>query len=65
MVAAVGYGVLFAVALTGGVRIGYALVGKTLPDRVAGNMVLITSLVAGSLSAYFHSRFLNADAEKQ
>jgi uncharacterized membrane protein len=56
MVAAVGQGVLFALALTGCVRIAFRLFGTPLPNNVAGNLFLLTSLVAGSLSAYLYAR---------
>lgn len=60
MVSAVGYGVLFALALTGAVRIGYKLSGNEMPEHLAGNLFLITSIVAGSLSALLYGRFLKA-----
>ena len=58
MVSAIGQGVLFSLALTGGVRILCLLLGITLPENVAGNMFLVTSLLAGSLSAYLYGRSL-------
>ena len=60
MVSAVGYGVLFALALTGLVRFGYMLSGREMPESLAGNLFLITSIVAGSLSAFLYGRFLKA-----
>ncbi len=60
MVSAVGYGVLFALALTGAVRIGFWLAGGELPQSVAGNLFLVTSAVAGSLSAFFYGRYVKA-----
>jgi hypothetical protein len=58
MVSAVGYGVLFSLALTGAVRISCLLRGTTLPDDVAGNIFMISSVVTGALSAFLYSRFL-------
>lgn len=58
MVAAIGYGVLFSVALTGAVRIAFVLCGATLSDRASGNVFLISSLLTGALSAYLYGRFL-------
>jgi hypothetical protein len=40
------------------VRIGCWIYGVTLPEDVAGNLFLLTSAVAGSLSAYFYVRSL-------
>ena len=60
MLAAIGRGVIFALALTGGVRITCWLFGVTLPDNVAGNLFLLTSAVAGSMSAYLYSRSLRS-----
>lgn len=57
MVSAVGQGVMFSLALTGGVRIVCRLLGTPLPEHVAGNLFLATSLIAGSLSAFLYSRY--------
>lgn len=64
MVAAIGHGVLFAMALTGAVLIVCLLLGITLPENVAGNLFLFTSLMAGSLSAYLYGRSLKEAAPK-
>ncbi len=56
MVAAIGYGILLAQALTGAVRLTYLLLGTTLPEGAAGNLFLAGSLVAGSISAYLCAR---------
>lgn len=56
MVMAVGYGVLFALALTGGVRMACLLLGTTLSPSAAGNLVLVISLLAGGISAYAYGR---------
>ena len=56
MLAAVGYGVLFSLALTGGVRIACMLLGMTLPASAAGNLFLAGSLLAGGVSAYAYGR---------
>ena len=58
MVAAIGYGVLFSVAFTGAVRIACFMLGKTLPDNVAGNLVLISGLLTGAVTASLYGRFL-------
>jgi hypothetical protein len=58
MVAAVGQGVLFSLALTGAVRIVYWLLGATLSERVAGNLFLTSSLLTGALCAYLCARVL-------
>jgi hypothetical protein len=58
MLAAIGRGVILALALTGAVRISCWLLGVTLPENVVGNLFLLTSAVAGSLSAYFYARSL-------
>ena len=60
MVSAVGYGVLFALALTGAVRIGYKLSGHEMPESLPGNLFLITSVLAGALSAFLYGRYLKA-----
>lgn len=56
MVAAIGQGVLFSLALTGAVRIAYLLLGATLSDSVAGRLFLISSLLTGALCAYLYAR---------
>jgi hypothetical protein len=56
MVAAVGYGVLFSLALTAGVRIACLLLGTTLSTSAAGNLFLVSSLLAGGVSAYAYDR---------
>ena len=56
MVAAVGYGVLFSLALTGAVRMACLLLGTTLSPGAAGNLFLAGSLVAGGVSAYAYGR---------
>jgi hypothetical protein len=58
MVAAIGYGVLFSLAFTGAVRIVCLLFGTTLPENVAGNLFLISSMLTGALSVYLYARFL-------
>lgn len=58
MVAAIGQGVLFSLALTGAVRIACWLFGTTLPDDVAGNLFLVSSLLTGALAAFLYSRSL-------
>jgi hypothetical protein len=52
MVAAVGYGVLFSLALTAAVRMVCLLLGTTLSASAAGNLFLVSSLLAGGVSAY-------------
>ncbi len=59
MVSAFGQGVLFSLALTGGVRIACWLCGTTLSERAAGNLFLCSSLVTGALSAYLYGRYLS------
>jgi len=58
MVAAIGQGVLFSLALTGCVRIGGWLLGTPVPEQLAGNLFLVSSVLAGSLCAYLYSRSL-------
>ena len=58
MVSAIGQGVIFSLALTGAVRIVFMMLGKTLPESVAGNLFLAGSLLAGALCAYLYSRHL-------
>ena len=60
MVSAVGYGVLFALALTGAVRFGYLLSGREMPETLPGNLFLVTSVVAGALSAFLYGRYTKA-----
>ena len=48
MVAAAGQGVLFSLALTGAVRIVCLLFGTTLPESVAGNLFMISSILTGA-----------------
>jgi hypothetical protein len=62
MVAAVGYGVMMSEALVGAVRFGYWLSGGTLSQAAAGRLFLISSVLAGSLSAYFYARFSKVTA---
>ena len=62
MVAAVGYGVMISEALMGAVRFGYWLSGETLSQAAAGRLFLVSSLLAGSLSAYLYARFAKATA---
>jgi hypothetical protein len=64
LVSAIGYGVLFSLALTGAVRIVYMLLGKTLEESVAGNLFLISSLLTGALSAYLCARSLKQAESK-
>lgn len=58
MVAAIGQGVLFSLALTGAVRIVWWLLGMALSERAAGNLFLISSLLTGALCAYVYARYL-------
>lgn len=64
MVSAVGHGVLFSLALTGGVRIVFWMIGENLSERAAGNLFLISSLLTGALSAYLYSRYLKHSEPK-
>jgi hypothetical protein len=59
ILSAIGYGVLFALALTGGVRIVAMLMGTTLSESMAGNIFMITSLLAGSLTGWLGVRALS------
>jgi hypothetical protein len=58
MVAQIGQGVLFSIALTGAVRIVFWLFGMTLSESAAGNLFVISSLLTGALCAYLYSRNL-------
>ena len=58
MVAAFGQGVLLSLALTGAVRLVCLLLGQSLPESVAGNLFLISSLLLGTLFAYQYARYL-------
>lgn len=58
MLAAIGQGVLFSLALTGAVRMACWLVGMELPQDVAGNIFLVSSLLTGALCAWLCSRSL-------
>jgi hypothetical protein len=60
IVSAVGQGVIFSLALTGAVRIAFWLVGTELSERAAGNLFLLSSLVAGSISGFLCVRYLKA-----
>jgi hypothetical protein len=63
MLAAVGQGVLFALGVSGVVRLGFALSGKTLPEANLGRAVLlIGSLLAGAFFAYLYGRELRRNA---
>lgn len=57
MLAAIGQGVLFSLALTGGVRIVFWLLGRTLSEHAAGNLFVISSLLTGALCAYLYGRY--------
>lgn len=65
MVAAVGRGVLFALAVSGGVRLVSLMIGKPASERVAGNVFLLTSAVAGAAAVYLYSRSLRAAQGEQ
>jgi hypothetical protein len=56
MMAAIGYGALFSLALTGGVRACCLLMGTTLSTSAVGNLFLVSSLLAGAVSAYAYRR---------
>jgi hypothetical protein len=60
LLSAIGYGVLFSLALVGLVRISLALVGLTLADSAAGNLFLVSSLIAGGVAAFMYGRSLPA-----
>jgi hypothetical protein len=62
MVAAIGYGVLFSLALTGGVRMVCWLLGTELPTKAAGNVFLTSSLLAGAVSAYASGHYARLSA---
>ncbi|MBI2826748.1 MAG: hypothetical protein HYX69_18910 [Planctomycetia bacterium] len=64
IVAAIGQGVLFSLALTGAVRIACWLAGTTLADRVAGNLFLTSSLLTGAICGYLCVRSLNQAQRK-
>lgn len=64
MLAAVGHGVLFSMALTGGVRIACWLLGTELPSSAAGNLFLAGSAVAGAISAYAYGRRVRRNASQ-
>ncbi|MGE0610527.1 MAG: hypothetical protein AB7O62_25790 [Pirellulales bacterium] len=60
LLAAIGQGVLFSLALTGAVRISYWLLGKTLSESAAGNLLLASSLLTGGLCAFLYLRYRKA-----
>jgi hypothetical protein len=62
MVAAVGYGVIMSQALVGFVRFGYWLSGGSLSQEAGGRIFLVSSVLAGSLSAYLYARFAKSTA---
>ena len=62
LVAAVGYGVIMSQALVGAVRFGYWLSGGSLSQAAAGRIFLVSSLLAGSFSAYLYVRFAKSAA---
>lgn len=64
LVAAIGYGVLFSLALTGAVRIAFLCFGLTLPESTAGNLFLVSSLLTGAFSAYLYTHSLKRAASK-
>jgi hypothetical protein len=64
MVAAIGHGVLFSLALTGAVRIGGWLLGTPLPENVAGSLFLTSSILAGALAAFLCAKTMPATAAK-
>lgn len=59
VVAAVGQGVLFSLALTGLVRFVCFFRGTTLSEQTAGNLFLASSLLTGALCGYLCVRRLN------
>ncbi len=58
MVAAIGQGVLFSLALIGAVRISCLMFGWVLPESVAGKLFLMSCMLTGGLSATFYARYL-------
>jgi hypothetical protein len=61
LVSAVGQGVIFALALTGLVRIVCLLTGAPLSESAAGDLFLLSSLTAGSISGYLAARVMRRD----
>lgn len=64
IVSAVGQGVIFSLALTGAVRMAYWMGGTELSERAAGNLFMLSSLVAGSISGFLCVRHLKAKEAK-
>jgi hypothetical protein len=60
LVAAIGYGVIFALAFTGALRIAAYLFGTTLPEDIAGTIFATTAAIAGTVSVLFYARYLKA-----
>ena len=56
-VAAVGYGVLFALAFTGFLRIAAYLSGDTLPQETANSIFAATAAVAGTVSVLIYAQY--------
>jgi hypothetical protein len=63
MVAAVGQGVLFSLALVGAVRIGCLNFGITLSEAFANQLFVSSSAAAGSLCAWSCARYLRHSAK--
>lgn len=51
IVSVIGQGVLFSLALTGFVRIGFRLYGQTLSATAADRLFVVSSLITGALCA--------------
>ncbi|MBX3415287.1 MAG: hypothetical protein KF708_21560 [Pirellulales bacterium] len=58
LIAAFGYGVIFALAFTGAVRIGAYVFGTPLPNDTANSIFASTAAVAGTLSVLVYARSL-------
>ena len=64
LISAIGQGVIFSLALTGAVRIICWSLGVPLSERVAGNLFLISSLVACSIGGFLYVRSLGHGQRK-
>lgn len=58
MLAAIGQGVLFSLALTGLVRMTCWFFGTELSTSAAGNLFTVSSMFTGALCALLYSRSL-------
>lgn len=56
-VSAVGYGVLFALAFTGSLRVAAYFSGSSLPQETANSIFAATAAAAGAVSVLIYARY--------